>query len=445
VFLPLRLVQGTRANALRAGRRTLRVDYRKLLREMFEAAVAAASPALCVPGHLPRPPRGRAIVVGAGKAAAAMAAAVEEHWSGPIEGLVVTRYGHSVPCRHIEVVEAAHPVPDAVGRDAARLILEKVSGLAADDLVLCLLSGGGSALLALPAPAITLEDKQSINRALLRSGAQISEMNAVRKHLSAVKGGRLAVAAAPASVVSLMISDVPGDDPSVIASGPTVPDATTRTDAIAILEKYEIEVSRGVLEHLQSAAAETPKPGNLHFRNVTNLVVATPQDALEAAAGIARRAGFSPLILGNAIEGEARDVGLVHAGIARQAALYGQPCEPPCALLSGGETTVTVRGNGRGGRNAEFLLSLAVALDGRPGIAATAADTDGIDGSEDNAGAYVLPDTLERISQAGLDVAAHLANNDAYSVFAQLGDLLMTGPTRTNVNDFRAVLITARS
>jgi glycerate 2-kinase len=421
------------------------VDYRKLLREMFDAAVAAASPALCVPKHLPRPPKGRTIVVGAGKAAAAMAAAVEENWSGPIEGLVVTRYGHSAPCRRIEVVEAAHPVPDAAGRDAARRILERVNGLAADDLVLCLLSGGGSALLALPVPAITLEDKQTINRALLRSGAKIDEMNTVRKHLSAVKGGRLAVAAAPASVVSLMISDVPGDDPSVIASGPTVPDATTRTDAIAILEKYEIEASRGVLEHLQNAAAETPKPGDPYFRNVTNLVVATPQDALEAAAGVARRAGFSPLILGNAIEGEARDVGLVLAGIARQAALYGQPNEPPCALISGGETTVTVRGNGRGGRNTEFLLSLAVALGGRPGIAAIAADTDGIDGSEDNAGAYVLPDTLDRARRAGVIVTAHLTNNDAYSVFAQLGDLLITGPTRTNVNDFRAILIRTRS
>jgi glycerate 2-kinase len=421
------------------------VDHRKLLRDMFDAAVAAASPALCVPRHLPKPPKGRTVVVGAGKAAAAMAAAVEGSWSGPIEGLVVTRYGHSVPCRHIEVIEAAHPVPDAAGREAARRILEKVGGLGPDDLVLCLLSGGGSALLSLPAPGVTLEDKQAINRALLRSGAPIDEMNCVRKHLSAIKGGRLAVAAAPATVVSLMISDVPGDDPSVIASGPTVPDATKSSDAMAILQKYGIQYPQSMMAHLQSPAAETPKPGDPRFRNVTNLVVATPQDALEASARVARDAGFQPLILGNAIEGEARDVGLVHAGIARQVAGFGQPIAPPCALISGGETTVTVRGNGRGGRNAEFLLSLAVALDGRAGIAAIAADTDGIDGSEDNAGAVLLPDTLDRAARAGLNPKAHLANNDAYPVFAQLGDLVMTGPTRTNVNDFRAILVKARS
>src|SRR6516164_7107468 len=421
------------------------MQHRKLLRRMFDAAVAAASPALCVPEHLPRPPNGRTIVVGAGKAAAAMAAAVEANWSGPLDGLVVTRYGHGVPCRHIEVIEAAHPVPDAAGREAARRILEKVAGLSPEDLVLCLISGGGSALLTLPAPGVSLEDKQAVNRALLRSGAQIGEMNTVRKHLSAIKGGRLAVAAAPAPVVSLIISDVPGDDPSVIASGPTAPDATTSTDAIAVLQKYRIEIPRSVLRHLQGLSAETPKPGDARFHNVTNLVIATPQDALEAAAQIARDAGFQPLILGNAIEGEARDVGLVHAGIAKQVAGYGQPAEPPCALISGGETTVTVRGGGRGGRNAEFLLSLAVALDGHAGIAAVAADTDGIDGSEDNAGAILLPDTLERAARAGLNVKAHLANNDAYTVFAQLGDLLVTGPTLTNVNDFRAILIDERS
>jgi glycerate 2-kinase len=421
------------------------VDHRKLLRDMFDAAVAAASPALCVPRHLPKPPKGRTVVVGAGKAAAAMAAAVEASWSGPVEGLVVTRYGHSVPCRHIEVIEAAHPVPDAAGREAARRILEKVGGLAPDDLVLCLLSGGGSALLSLPAPGVPLEEKQAINRALLRSGAPIDEMNCVRKHLSAIKGGRLAVAAAPATVVSLMISDVPGDDPSVIASGPTMPDPTNSADAIAILQSYAIETPQSVMAHLQSPAAETPKPGDPRFRNVTNLVVATPQDALEASARVARAAGFQPLILGNAIEGEARDVGLVHAGIAKQVAKLGQPIAPPCALISGGETTVTVRGNGRGGRNAEFLLSLALALDGRAGIAAIAADTDGIDGSEDNAGALLLPDTLDRAARAGLNPKAHLANNDAYPVFAQLGDLVVTGPTRTNVNDFRAILVAARS
>jgi glycerate 2-kinase len=421
------------------------VDHRKLLRDMFDAAVAAALPALCVPKHLPRPPQGRTIVIGAGKAAAAMAAAVEANWSGPIEGLVVTRYGHNVPCEHIEVIEAAHPVPDAAGQEAARRILEKVRGLAPDDLVLCLFSGGGSALLAHPAQGITLEDKRAINRGLLRSGAHIGEMNAVRKHLSAIKGGRLAVAAAPAPVVSLMISDVPGDDPSVIASGPTVPDETTSAEAIAILQKYGIELPLSVLIHLQGPSSQTPKPGDPRFRNVTNLVIATPQDALEASAQVAREAGYRPLILGNAIEGEARDVGLVHAGIAKQIAKYGQPIEPPCALISGGETTVTVRGNGRGGRNAEFLLSLGVAIDGQAGTAAIAADTDGIDGSEDNAGAMLLPDTLYRAARVGMNVEAHLANNDAYTVFAQLDDLVVTGPTRTNVNDFRAILIDERS
>jgi hydroxypyruvate reductase len=420
------------------------MNFRTLLREMFDAAVAAASPALCVPKHLPDPPKGKTVVVGAGKAAAAMAAAVEASWSGPIEGLVVTRYDHSVPCRYVEVVEAAHPVPDAAGRDAARRILEKVEGLGPDDLVLCLLSGGGSSLLALPAEGVTLEDKQAINRALLRSGAHIGDMNTVRKHLSAIKGGRLAIAAAPAPVLSLMISDVPGDDPSIIASGPTVPDGTTSAEAIAILKKYRIEVPRSVLDHLESPAAETPKPGDTRFRNVTNLVVTTPQDALEAAARVAENAGFRPLILGNAIEGEARDVGVVHAGIAKQVAGYGQPAAPPCALISGGETTVTVRGGGRGGRNAEFLLSLAVALEGCAAIAAIAADTDGIDGSEDNAGAFLLPDTMERANRAGLNLAVHLADNDAYPVFARLGDLLVTGPTHTNVNDFRAILIAKR-
>jgi glycerate 2-kinase len=417
------------------------MNYRGLLRQMFNAAVAAASSALCVPKHLPKPPKGRTVVVGAGKAAAAMAAAVEANWSGPLEGLVVTRYGHSAPCRYIEVIEAAHPVPDVAGREAARRILDKVKGLGSDDLVLCLLSGGGSALLALPAEGVTLENKQAINRALLRSGAHIGEMNTVRKHLSAIKGGRLAIAAAPAPLLSLMISDVPGDDPSVIASGPTVPDATTSEAAIAILDKYGIAIPGTVLKHLRGPTAETPKPGDPRFHNVTNRVMATPQDALEAAAQVARDAGFRPLILGNAIEGEARDVGLVHAGVAKQVASYGQPAEPPCALISGGETTVTVRGGGRGGRNAEFLLSLAVALDGCAGIAAIAADTDGIDGSEANAGAFLLPDTLERAAQAGLNLPSHLANNDAYSVFSRLGDLLITGPTLTNVNDFRAILI----
>ncbi len=421
------------------------LNHSQLLRSMFDAAVAAALPSRCVPPHLPKPPKGKTVVVGAGKAAAAMAEAVEAHWRGPAEGLVVTRYGHGAPCKSIEVIEASHPVPDTAGREAAQRIIEKVSGLGPGDLVLCLISGGGSALLALPAPGLSLQDKQSINRALLMSGAQIGEMNCVRKHLSAIKGGRLAIAAAPAQVVSLIISDVPDDDLSVIASGPTVPDATTSEDALGILAKYMIEVPQAVLHHLQSAASETPKPGDARFQKVTNILVATPQDSLEAAANVARDAGFRALILGDAIEGESRDVALVHAAIAKQVARHGQPAEIPCALISGGETTVTVRGKGRGGRNAEFLLSLALALNGRRGISALAADTDGIDGSEDNAGALLFPDTLARAAALGIDAKAHLANNDAYSVFEGVGDLLVTGPTRTNVNDFRAILIDERS
>jgi glycerate 2-kinase len=336
-------------------------------------------------------------------------------------------------------------VPDEAGPAAARAILELVKGVGPDDLVLCLISGGGSALLALPDGDITLADKQAINRALLRSGAHIGEMNCVRKHLSAIKGGRLAAAAAPARLVSLIISDVPGDDLSVIASGPTVPDLTTQADALAVLRKYSIEASPAVLRQLSNPAAETPKPGDTRFANVTNILIATPQGSLEAAAKVARSSGFAPLILGNAIEGEARECGIVHAGIAVQAAGFAQPVAPPCAIISGGETTVTVRGKGRGGRNAEFLLSLAIALGGRPDISALAADTDGIDGSEDNAGAVIAPDTLQRAAAAGVDVVRHLADNDAYSVFSKLDDLIVTGPTRTNVNDFRAILVSASS
>jgi len=412
---------------------------------MFDAAINAAAPALCLPPHLPAPPMGRTIVVGAGKAAAAMAAAVEAHWRGPIDGLVVTRYGHGAPTKHIKVVEASHPVPDAAGPAAARAIIDSVRGLGPDDLVLALISGGGSALLALPDGDITLADKQAINRALLRSGAHIGEMNCVRKHLSAIKGGRLAAAAAPARVVSLIISDVPGDDLSVIASGPTVADDTTQADALAVLKKYSIDVSPAVTRQLSDPARETPKPGDPRLSNVANILIATPQMSLEAAAKIAREAGFAPLVLGNAIEGEARECAIVHAGIALQAAGYGQPIAPPCAIISGGETTVTVRGKGRGGRNAEFLLGLAIALGGRAGISALAGDTDGIDGSEDNAGAMIGPDSLARAAARGIDVSAHLADNDAYSVFAALGDLVVTGPTRTNVNDFRAILVPARS
>jgi glycerate 2-kinase len=426
-------------------KQAMSIDYRRLLLDMFQAAVNAAAPALCVPAHLPPRPKGRTVIVGAGKAAASMAAAVEAHWDGPIEGLVVTRYGHGVPCRHIEVVEAAHPVPDEAGSRAARRILDKVSGLTADDLVLVLISGGGSALLALPPDGIALADKQSINRALLKCGADIGEMNTVRKHLSTIKGGRLAVAAAPAQVVTLAISDVPGDDISVIASGPTAPDASTRADTLAVLTKYGIAVPASVAGHLDNAVAETPKPGDPRLANVVNIVIATPQKSLEAAAKVARDAGLAAMILGNAIEGEAREVGVVHAGIARQCGDWGQPLEIPCVLISGGETTVTVHGNGRGGRNAEFLLSLGIATDGRNGIWALAADTDGIDGSENNAGAILAPDTLRRAKHGGIDVNRRLVDNDAYSVFAALDDLVVTGPTRTNVNDFRAIIVTKRN
>ncbi|MCW5621505.1 MAG: glycerate kinase [Burkholderiales bacterium] len=423
---------------------TMHIDPRSLLHAMFDAAIARAMPDKCVPPFLPSPPQGRTLVVGAGKAAATMAQAVEAHWDADLSGLVVTRYGHHVACKRIEVVEAAHPVPDLAGREAAERMLAMVQGLSADDLVLCLISGGGSALLTLPAPGLTLQDKQAINRALLRSGANISEMNCVRKHLSAIKGGRLAAACHPARVVTLTISDVPGDDPAVIASGPTVPDSTTFADARAILRKYAITEPQAVIAHLEAAREETPKPGDVHLARCETHLIAAPQQSLEAAAEVALRAGVTPLILGDSLEGEARDVALVHAGIARQVARRGQPAAAPCVLLSGGETTVTVRGNGRGGRNVEFLLALAVALDGESGVYALAGDTDGVDGTEDNAGAVVTPDTLARAAAAGVDAKAHLADNDGYSFFSALGDLVKTGPTLTNVNDFRALLITGR-
>ena len=410
---------------------------RDFLRDLFDAAVTRSLPSVCLPAALPPKPSGRVIVVGAGKAAASMAQAVEQAW-GPVQGLVVTRYGHTAPCNWIEVVEAAHPVPDQAGQDAARRILEMVGGLGPDDLVLALISGGGSALLALPAPGLSLADKQQVNKALLVSGATIAEMNCVRKHLSAIKGGRLAAAAAPAQVITLAISDVPGDDPSVIASGPTVADLTTSADALAIIAKYRIDVPQAVLTHLHSPQAETPKAGEP--RNQYRLIV-TPQTALEAAAQNARQAGITPMILANDMEGEARDVALVHAAVARQVARFGQPAAAPLVLLSGGETTVTVRGTGRGGRNAEFLLALAVALDGHPNIYAIAGDTDGIDGTEDNAGALIDPTTLSRAALAGLNAKAYLSNNDGYGFFDGMGDLVITGPSLTNVNDFRAILI----
>jgi len=414
---------------------------RDLLRRLFDAAIAAADPALCVPQNLPPDDGGRLIVIGAGKASAAMARAVEQHWSGPLDGLVVTRYGHGVPCERIEIVEAAHPVPDAAGEAAAARILEKLTGLSAGDRVLALISGGGSALLAAPAAGLTLAEKRALTSALLKSGASIGEINCVRKHLSAIKGGRLAIAAWPASVLTLAISDVPGDDPAVIASGPTVADPTTCAEALQVLDFYSIAIPPELRQRLESAELETPKPGDPRLGRSEFRLVASPRQMLEAAAAEALLLGIMPLILGDAIEGEAREVGKVMAGIAQSSARHGFPARKPCVLLSGGETTVTVKGNGRGGRNTEFLLGLALALDSAAGIHALAADTDGIDGSEDNAGAFVSPDTLARARAAGLDPRAHLAGNDAWGFFAGLDDLLVTGPTRTNVNDFRAILV----
>lgn len=416
-------------------------EERAFLRELLDAAVAAALPAKVVPPHLPQPPKGRTIVLGAGKASAAMARAVEDNWTGRLEGLVVTRYGHAVPCRQIKIVEAAHPVPDASGEDAARRILGLAGQAGPDDLVLCLISGGGSALLSLPAEGLTLADKQAVNRALLASGADIAEMNTVRKHLSAIKGGRLAAAAFPARVATLLISDVPGDDPSVIASGPTVADASTFAEAQRILARYRIDPPAAVAAHLAAARDETPKPGDRRLSTATTTIIAAPRASLDAAAAVARAAGVTPVILGDAIEGEARDVGRAMAGVALALRDHGTPVRAPAVLLSGGETTVTIRGSGRGGRNAEFLAGLALGLDGAAGIFALAADTDGIDGSEDNAGAVVTPDTLARARVKGIDVDALLAENDAYALFGRLGDLVVTGPTLTNVNDFRAILV----
>jgi glycerate-2-kinase len=393
--------------------------------------------------HLPPPPRGRVVVVGAGKSAAVMAQAVEAAWPAvALSGLVVTRYGHAVPTEKIAVVEAAHPVPDAAGEAAARRILGLVQGLGPEDLVLALISGGGSALLALPAPGVTLADKQAINRALLASGAAIGEMNTVRKHLSAIKGGRLAAAARPARLMTLAISDVPGDDPAVIASGPTVPDPSTTEEARAILARYRITPPAAVAAHLASAAAETPKPDDLPHASFQ--LIATPALALQAAAARGRAAGLAPLILGDALEGESRELGTVLAGIATSVRRHGQPLAPPALLLSGGETTVTLAADappGRGGRNTECLLGLAIALAGAPGIFALAGDSDGIDGTEDAAGAIITPDTLARARARGLDPRALLAGHDSYGLFAALGDLVVTGPTLTNVNDIRAILI----
>ena len=412
-----------------------------LLRKMFDAAIASAQPAICVPPHLPAAPRGRLIVVGAGKASAAMARAVEDHWAGPLSGLVVTRYGYAVTCKHIEILEAAHPVPDAAGLRAAQRMLERVRGLNEDDLVLCLISGGGSALLPLPAQGLTLELKQDVNRALLASGATIREMNCVRRHLSAIKGGRLAAACHPARVLTLLISDVPGDRPIDIASGPTVADPTTSADALGIVRRYGIELPGPALDILMTGRGESVKPDDVRLARASACTIATPQMALQAAAAAAREAGIAAHILGDAIEGEAREVGKVFAGVALQVAEHAQPFDAPCVLLSGGETTVPVRGGGRGGRNVEFLLSLALSLDGHARIYALAGDTDGVDGQEEIAGACIGPDSLARARALGLKPQKMLIDNDAHSFFMALGDSVITGPTLTNVNDFRAIFV----
>lgn len=424
-------------------------DPRAFLRSLYDAAVQRALPLHNTAAFLPPPPKGRTLVLGAGKAGGAMAQAVDRLWpaGAPLSGLVVTRYDHVPPDyaaagRRIEVVEAAHPVPDEAGRAAAARILALTEGLTADDLVLCLVSGGGSALLSLPAPGLTLEDKQAINRALLKSGAAIDEMNCVRKHLSAIKGGRLAARCAPAQVVTLLISDVPGDAPEVIASGPTVPDPTTCADALAILTRHGIELPPAARAGLESGAFETPKPGDPRFAGHAVHMIATPQQSLEAAAAVARAAGVEAHILSDEIEGESREVGKVHAALARAVARRGTPFAKPCVILSGGETTVTVRSKGgRGGRATEFLLGCAIALQGEPGVHVLAADTDGIDGVEDNAGAVVTPDTLARAGALGLKAQAFLDRHDAYPFFSALGDLVVPGPTFTNVNDFRALLV----
>ncbi|MDI1227287.1 MAG: glycerate kinase [bacterium] len=398
---------------------------RALLEKMFQAAIDAAQPALCLPQHLPAPPKGRLVVLGAGKASAAMAKAVEDNWTGDLSGLVITRHGYEVACNRIEIVRASHPVPDDSGMKAAERMLALAQSLTADDLALCLISGGGSALMPLPMAGMTLADKQRINKSLLASGATISEINCVRRHISAIKGGRLAAACAPARVLTLLISDVPGDNPSDIASGPTIADPTTSKDAAAILQRYNIDAPPALSESVK------------HLDSSEHRLIATPKMALAAASQIAQRENIPVHFLGDAIEGEARELG---ASMARQALAQNQPC----VLLSGGETTVTLRGNGRGGRNVEFLLSLAITLNGAADIYALAGDTDGVDGTDDIAGAYVSPDTLERAHAAGLEASQALENNDAHSFFEGLGDSIVTGPTRTNVNDFRAILIAPR-
>jgi len=417
------------------------LDVRSFLTSVFEAAVAAADPELTIRAHLPEKPRGRTIVVGAGKGAAQMAAALEKVWDGPLEGLVVTRYGYGAPCDRLRVLEASHPVPDAAGLEAARALLDQVSGLTADDLVIALVCGGGSALLPAPPAGLTLADEIAVNEALLASGAPISAMNAVRKHVSTIKGGRLAAAAYPARVVSLIVSDIPGDNPALVASGPTVPDAATRAQALEIVATYGMKLPETVMAHLNSPGADAPGPDDPRFARNEVRLIASAAVSLEAAAAEAKRLGIEAVILSDSIEGEARDVGAVHAAVAREVATRDRPFRKPVLILSGGETTVTLRARGKGGRNSEFLLAFALGIDGVPGIHALAADTDGIDGSEDNAGAFADGTSVARMRATGVDAKAMLAGNNAWTAFHSVGDLFVPGPTGTNVNDLRAILV----
>lgn len=414
---------------------------RQILQDLFRDAVAAAQPSLAVRANLPPRPAGRTIVIGAGKASAQMARAFEEAWEGPLDGLVVTRYGYAAPCQRIEIVEAAHPVPDATGYLAARRILEKVSGLSQDDLVVALISGGGSALLPHPASGMSFEDEQAVNQVLLASGAPIGVMNIIRSELSAIKGGRLAAHAAPARVATLVVSDVPGDDPALVASGPTVPLNSSRAEARHLVSVYRLDLPQSAHDLLASEANPAPRPTDPAFARNSVRVIASAALSLEAAASRARSSGLSPHILSDAIEGEARDVARVHAAIAREIRSRNRPFAKPSLILSGGETTVTLRGKGRGGRNAEFLLAFALAIEGIEGITALAADTDGIDGAGDNAGAIADGTSATRMRAAGIDPLAALADNDAYTAFRAIDGLYVTGPTGTNVNDFRAVIV----
>ena len=414
---------------------------RSILTALFDAAIAAADPEQTIRSHLPEPPKGRTVVVGAGKGVAQLARALENNWNNPLEGVVVTRYGFAVPCRDIEVLEADHPVPDANGLAGSKRLLDAVHGLTADDLVIALICGGASALLASPAEGLTLDDEIAVNSALLASGAPISAMNAIRKQISAIKGGRLAHAAYPARVVSLIVSDIPGDNPADVGSGPTVADATTAADALAAIDRYEIALPQNVLSHIQSAASPAPALHDARLARNSHAVIASAGVSLEAAADKARSLGFDAAILSDAIEGEARESAHMHAAIAREVALRNRPFAKPVVLLSGGETTVTLHGKGKGGRNTEFLLSLAMDIDGVGGIDALAADTDGIDGSEDNAGAFANGETVSAMRRAGRDPAAMLADNDAWTAFDAIDALFVPGPTGTNVNDFRAILV----